>query len=82
MMAIAESTCRQRVSRLMARVGASNAAQAAWWLRQELEAEPCLSNATDDYTSLHSGGQLHAASFGPGPAAERRSRNTSSHRVP
>jgi len=38
-MAIAESTCRQRVSRLMARVGASNAAQAAWWLRRELAME-------------------------------------------
>lgn len=39
MMAIAESTCRQRVSSLLTRVGASNAAQAAWWLRRELEAE-------------------------------------------
>jgi DNA-binding NarL/FixJ family response regulator len=38
-LAIGESTCRQRVSQLMARVGARNAAQAAWWLRRELEAE-------------------------------------------
>lgn len=36
---IAESTCRQRVSLLMTRVGARNAAQAAWRLRRELEAE-------------------------------------------
>jgi len=36
---ISESTCRQRVSQLMKRVGASNAAQAVWRLRQDLEAE-------------------------------------------
>jgi DNA-binding NarL/FixJ family response regulator len=34
---IAESTCRQRVMRLMARTGSSNAAQAAWRLRAVLE---------------------------------------------
>ena len=38
-LAISVSTCRQRVSRLMARIGACNAAQAAWMLRGELEAE-------------------------------------------
>jgi DNA-binding NarL/FixJ family response regulator len=38
-LAISESTCRQRVSSLMGRVGARNAAQAVWRLRQELEAE-------------------------------------------
>ena len=40
---ISESTSRQRVSQLMKRVGASNAAQAGWRLRQDLEdleAEP------------------------------------------
>ncbi len=36
---ISESTSRQRVSQLMKRVGASNAAQAVWRLRQDLEAE-------------------------------------------
>lgn len=36
---ISESTCRQRVSLLMQRVGAGNAAQAVWALRRELEAE-------------------------------------------
>ncbi len=48
MMAIAESTCRQRVSRLLARVGASNAAQATWWLRRELEAEVGADGRPDD----------------------------------
>ena len=36
---ISESTCRQRVSQLMGRVGATNAAQAVWLLRHELEDE-------------------------------------------
>jgi DNA-binding NarL/FixJ family response regulator len=36
---IAESTCRQRVSQLLGRVGARNVAQAVWALRAELEAE-------------------------------------------
>ncbi len=36
---ISESTSRQRVSQLIRRVGARNAAQAAWRLRQDLEAE-------------------------------------------
>ena len=36
---ISESTCRQRISQLMRRVGARNAAQAVWRLRQDLEAE-------------------------------------------
>ncbi len=36
---ISESTCRQRVSQLIRRVGATNAAQAVWRLRQDLEAE-------------------------------------------
>lgn len=38
-LAISESTCRQRVSQLLGRVGARNAAQAVWRLRRELEAE-------------------------------------------
>jgi DNA-binding NarL/FixJ family response regulator len=36
---ISESTCRQRISQLMRRVGARNAAQAVWRLRQHLEGE-------------------------------------------
>lgn len=36
---ISESTSRQRVSLLLGRVGARNAAQAVWALRAELEAE-------------------------------------------
>jgi len=36
---ISESTSRQRVSQLIRRVGATNAGQAAWLLRAELEAE-------------------------------------------
>ena len=36
---VSESTCRQRVSQLIRRVGARNAAQAVWRLRQDLEAE-------------------------------------------
>ena len=36
---ISESTCRQRVSQLVRRVGARNAAQAAWRLRHDLEGE-------------------------------------------
>ena len=36
---ISESTSRQRVSQLVRRVGARNAAQAAWRLRHDLEAE-------------------------------------------
>ena len=36
---ISESTSRQRVSLVMRRVGARNAAQAVWALRHELEAE-------------------------------------------
>jgi len=36
---ISESTCRQRVSQLIRRVGARNAAQAVWRLRQDLETE-------------------------------------------
>ncbi len=36
---ISESTSRQRVSQLIRRVGAGNAAQAVWRLRQDLEAE-------------------------------------------
>ncbi len=38
-LAIAESTCRQRVSALMGRVGARTAAEAVWRLRTELEGE-------------------------------------------
>ena len=38
-LAISASTSRQRVSRLMARIGARNAAEAVWLLRSELEAE-------------------------------------------
>ncbi len=34
---ISESTSRQRVSQLIRRVGAANAAQAVWKLRSELE---------------------------------------------
>jgi DNA-binding NarL/FixJ family response regulator len=36
---ISESTSRQRVSLLLGRVGARNAAQAAWVMRDQLEAE-------------------------------------------
>ncbi len=36
---ISESTCGQRVSQLIRRVGARNAAQAAWRLRHDLEGE-------------------------------------------
>ncbi len=36
---ISESTSRQRVSQLIGRTGARNAAQAVWALRRELEAE-------------------------------------------
>jgi len=36
---VSESTARQRISRLMGRVGAQNVAQAAWRLRAVLEAE-------------------------------------------
>lgn len=36
---ISQSTSRQRMSQLMARVGAQNAAQAVWRLRTQLEAE-------------------------------------------
>ncbi len=36
---ISESTCRQRVSQLMGRVGARNDSQAVWALRAELEVE-------------------------------------------
>ena len=36
---ISESTSRQRVSQLIRSVGARNAAQAVWRLRQDLEAE-------------------------------------------
>ncbi len=36
---ISESTSRQRVSQLIRRVGATNAGQAAWLLRAELEEE-------------------------------------------
>jgi DNA-binding NarL/FixJ family response regulator len=36
---VSESTSRQRVSQLIRRVGARNAAQAVWKLRQDLEAE-------------------------------------------
>jgi DNA-binding NarL/FixJ family response regulator len=36
---ISESTSRQRVSQLMRRIGATNAAQAVWRLRHELEGE-------------------------------------------
>lgn len=36
---ISESTSRQRVSTLLGRLRATNAAQAAWWLRRDLEAE-------------------------------------------
>lgn len=39
---IAESTCRQRMSSLLARIGAGNVAQAVWLLRRELEAEAGL----------------------------------------
>jgi hypothetical protein len=36
---ISESTSRQRLSVLLRRIGACNAAQAVWALRRELEAE-------------------------------------------
>ncbi len=36
---ISESTCRQRVSQLIRRVGAGNVAQAVWALRHDLEGE-------------------------------------------
>ncbi len=36
---ISESTSRQRVSQLIRRVGAGNAAQAVWRLRHDLEGE-------------------------------------------
>ncbi len=36
---ISESTSRQRVSQLIRRVGAGNAAQAVWRLREDLETE-------------------------------------------
>lgn len=36
---ISESTCRQRISLLIGRVGARNATQAVWALRTELDAE-------------------------------------------
>lgn len=36
---IAESTCRQRVSLLMHRVGARNVAETVWMLRDQLEIE-------------------------------------------
>jgi DNA-binding NarL/FixJ family response regulator len=36
---VSESTCRQRVSQLIRRVGARNAAQAVWRRRQDLEGE-------------------------------------------
>jgi len=39
---ISESTSRQRVSQLIRRVGVTNAAQAVWRLRQDLEAEACV----------------------------------------
>ena len=38
-LAIATSTSRQRVSSLLARIGARTAAEAVWKLRSELEAE-------------------------------------------
>lgn len=38
-LAISVSTSRQRVSALLARIGARNAAEAVWKLRSELEAE-------------------------------------------
>ncbi len=39
---ISVSTSRQRVSQLIKRVGAGNAAQAAWQLRRKLEAEAAV----------------------------------------
>ena len=39
---ISESTSRQRVSQLVKRVDATNAAQAAWRLRRKLEAEAAV----------------------------------------
>ncbi len=39
LLGISESTSRQRVSQLLRRVGARNAAQAAWRLRHDLEGE-------------------------------------------
>ncbi len=39
---ISVSTSRQRVSQLIRRVGAENAAQAVWRLRVDLEGEPRL----------------------------------------
>ena len=41
---IAESTCRQRMSSLLARIGAGNVAQAVWLLRHELEVEVDLAD--------------------------------------
>ena len=40
---ISESTSRQRVSQLIRRVGARNAAQAVWRLRRDLETEAQVS---------------------------------------
>ena len=39
LLGISVSTSRQRLSSLLARIGARNAAQAVWMLRSELEAE-------------------------------------------
>jgi DNA-binding NarL/FixJ family response regulator len=38
-LAISDSTSRQRVSRLLGRIGARTAAEAVWRLHSELEAE-------------------------------------------
>ena len=43
-LAIAESTCRQRVSSLMGRIGARTAAEAVWRLRLDLEREAAYRN--------------------------------------
>lgn len=43
-LAVSESTCRQRVSSLIRRLGAANAAQAAWWLRTDLEHEATIAS--------------------------------------
>lgn len=56
---ISESTSRQRVSLLLRRVGATNAAQAAWRLRRDLEVERQLvaGHQSESALSLDAGGR-------------------------
>ena len=66
---ISESTSRQRVSALMRRVGAGNAAQAVWALRRELEAETRL---TIERRELHVRGCSHWQRRSHQPSLQRR----------